>query len=288
MLVLTQFSVGTFVIDLAQILAGAGRGLAHRVLLVAGFVCGVIGLTASLGHLGRPRYAYRALIGLKHSWLSREVAAFSGFTVLATVQTALELTAPTWVARHSAFALLLPALTVTAGIAGLACSVMVYDVTRRPLWNARRVGMRFGATALLLGLASALAAQSWVRADADRASAPYAALALGIVALTVFKLKREAAILVHLNDSDLTPARRSATLLVGALSRLWRLRRRLGLLGGIVLPIVGIILLVATAPELRAAAGTLSLVALLEAELVERALFFRAVPRPKMPGSVGS
>ena len=40
---------------------------------------GMGGTGASVLHLGRPLYAYRAIIGLRHSWLSREVLAFGFF-----------------------------------------------------------------------------------------------------------------------------------------------------------------------------------------------------------------
>ena len=39
-------------------------------------------------HLGRPQYAYRAVIGLRHSWLSREIVAFGLFAVAAQAQPA--------------------------------------------------------------------------------------------------------------------------------------------------------------------------------------------------------
>ena len=35
-------------------------------------------LTASLGHLGRPAHAWKALRNLRRSWLSREVVLFGG------------------------------------------------------------------------------------------------------------------------------------------------------------------------------------------------------------------
>ena len=39
---------------------------------------------ASLLHLGRPLFAYRAVLGFRHSWLSREVLTFGLFAKLAT------------------------------------------------------------------------------------------------------------------------------------------------------------------------------------------------------------
>ena len=40
---------------------------------------GLLALGVSVVHLGRPQHAYRAVIGLRHSWLSREILAFGLF-----------------------------------------------------------------------------------------------------------------------------------------------------------------------------------------------------------------
>ncbi len=45
---------------------------------------GLLALVASVFHLGRPLYAFRAVLGLRHSWLSREIVAFGLFAGLAT------------------------------------------------------------------------------------------------------------------------------------------------------------------------------------------------------------
>ncbi len=42
-------------------------------------VCGLVAIEASTLLLGRHQYAFRAIIGLRHSWLSREILAFGVF-----------------------------------------------------------------------------------------------------------------------------------------------------------------------------------------------------------------
>jgi formate dehydrogenase iron-sulfur subunit len=136
MLVLTQLSVGAFVTDLVARVLSPGADA----VLVA--VVGALALAASVLHLGRPRYCYRAVIGLRHSWLSREVLAFGAFTGLAMVDAV-------W--PH------LPGLggaVALAGLAGVACSVMVYAATRRPSWRAGRVAADFALTAAGCGAAT--------------------------------------------------------------------------------------------------------------------------------------
>jgi formate dehydrogenase iron-sulfur subunit len=133
MLTLTQLSVGTILVDFLARLTGYSGGLPTMILLAVGLGCGHLGLVASTLHLGRPQYAYRALIGLRHSWLSREIATFGAFAAFATPHVALSILLPDWYGRHPALALTLSGLSLAAGSAGVACSVMVYHATRRGL-----------------------------------------------------------------------------------------------------------------------------------------------------------
>jgi DMSO reductase anchor subunit len=101
---------------------------------------GVVALGASVFHLGRPQYAYRALIGLRHSWLSREVAAFGAFTG-AVAGYAVTGSRP------------LAAVAVVAGLAGIACSVMIYAKANRSWWRVAITGPKFALTMAIAALA---------------------------------------------------------------------------------------------------------------------------------------
>ena len=136
MLVLTQLSVGAFVANLV-LRSGRGSGFDASVAAVAG----VVALAASVLHLGRPQYAYRSVIGLRHSWLSREVVTFGAFTGLAVPYAVLR-----WPVLGIAAAL--------CGVVGVACSVMIYVVTGRAKWRARRVAVSFLRTTVAGGLAT--------------------------------------------------------------------------------------------------------------------------------------
>jgi len=137
MLVLTQLAVGAFVAGLLL------PGGSERVDAAAGLVFGLVALGASVLHLGRPRYCFRAVIGLRHSWLSREIVAFGAFAALAALY-AIHPT-PT-----------IGAAAAVTGVAGVGCSVMIYVVTRRPHWRARFVAPRFAVTTVLCGTAATL------------------------------------------------------------------------------------------------------------------------------------
>jgi Fe-S-cluster-containing dehydrogenase component/DMSO reductase anchor subunit len=274
MLVLTQASVGALAADLALRAAGLAGGATTRALLAIGLGLGHLGLAASLLHLGRPQFAYRALIGIRHSWLSREVAAFGAFAATATGLGALVLLG----ADRPGIAAALSAAATTAGLAGVACSAAVYHATRRPFWHARPTAARFAGTAALLGAATLLTAASL---GGERRVALVAALV--VMATTAAKLRGEARLLGPAGDDGPTPAARSARLLRGPLAGAGRLRRRLARAGGLLLPAL------AMAPGGAAApAAALGLATLVAAELAERFLFFAAVVRPKMPGGLAA
>ena len=85
MLTLTQLSVGAFVV------AGAahGRWAEAAPALHALMPWRACRTGASVLHLGRPLFAYRAVLNLRTSWLSREALVFGLFVQLAIVYGAL-------------------------------------------------------------------------------------------------------------------------------------------------------------------------------------------------------
>jgi Fe-S-cluster-containing dehydrogenase component/DMSO reductase anchor subunit len=173
MLVLTQLSVGAFIADLAL---RAGRS--HPFDAAVALAAGVLALGASVLHLGRPRYAYRSVIGLRHSWLSREVLAFGAFTGLAALHAgALVL------GRSSP---VLAAAVAVTGAAGVGCSVMIYATTHRASWRAPVVASKFGLTTAVAGLATVLWASAVVGTPLPHARPALVALAVAAaVALAV-------------------------------------------------------------------------------------------------------
>ena len=94
LLVLTQLSVGAFVIEwmLRRVAPAFGWSLgleparATHALVALG--AGLLALGASIFHLGRPKYAFRAVLGLRTSWMSREVVAFGAFAKSAAIYAA--------------------------------------------------------------------------------------------------------------------------------------------------------------------------------------------------------
>jgi Fe-S-cluster-containing dehydrogenase component/DMSO reductase anchor subunit len=291
MLVLTQLSVGGFVVELAAVAGGSTRGVGTVLHTALCLGLGWAGLMASVLHLGRPLYAYRALIGLRHSWLSREVLAFGLFAKLATAFVALDLLRPGWLPGSAGLRVALLGAVVVSGLAGLASSVMVYHAVRREFWLARYGGVKFAGTAVVLGLATALAALGI--AGVGRPDVPVAivlhplwVVAIGLIAATTAKLGLEVWLVRGFARSELMTQRKTALLLRGALRRQAGLRQFLGVAGGIVLPALAIAAAAWGNPGTTAAVATLAMAATIGGELAERYLFFTAVVRPRMTGGL--
>jgi len=290
MLVLTQLSVGTFVIDAvaSRFLAEAARTALQPVWSLVALSVGLAALGASVFHLGRPLYAFRAVIGLRTSWMSREIVAFGLFALLAVAYAGSSFldgrgtppagSAPGWEAPALAAARDALGVTVAAlGVIGVACSVMIYHATRKAWWTASRTGFKFGMTAALLGLATTLLTLAIAGVELPRTTVT--ALSELVVAASVLKGAGELAVLVHLRDKRYTELKRSAVLLTRDL-RGWLIGRMVALvLGGIVLPQLN-----ARGDHLPALIA--SFVLLLAGELLERTLFFAAASAHRMPGAI--
>jgi Fe-S-cluster-containing dehydrogenase component/DMSO reductase anchor subunit len=294
MLVLTQMSVGAFLIDhlIANWTASSRENVeAHSqtVHLAAAFILGAIGLGASVFHLGRPWLAYRAVMGWRTSWLSREVIAFGMFATLAFFYAAVQAIDSVWLALDDNWRRVLGGIVAASGLAGVACSTMIYASTRRPFWNAGYTAVKFFLTCAVLGIPIAICMYLVVgistaeAAQSAATSGTVSTLCAWMVGVAAAKLLFEAAIFGWLGARTYTPLRRTALLLSGELARITAWRFLLGLFGGIAIPSFLLINSNASTPLVMAAA-VLMVGACFAGEICERFLFFAAVVAPKMPG----
>jgi formate dehydrogenase iron-sulfur subunit len=291
MLVLTQLSVGAFVVGflLEHAIPSAGVSQFRLLHACSALAFGLVALAASTLHLGRPQYAFRAVIGLRHSWLSREIVAFGAFALAACVYAAVCLLIP-----RSAVLEWLGGLVVVTGVVGVFCSVMIYVFTRREFWSFGRTAVRFTLSAAVLGIAatwlSMLAFDLLVDAPQSRLMSQQivAALAQALMSATACKLLFDAALLRHLWSRRHSPLKRSAQLLVRPLASSSLARFAAGLLGGIVMPLFLWNELAggdSTDAFLVVSVGMLFAASLI-GELLERYQFFAACAAPRMPGPV--
>lgn len=103
----------------------------------------VIGLIGAPLHLGRPLRAWRAFLGWRKSWLSRELIALSAFAATALLAIGYR-SMPAW--RD-----LLNTSAAIVGLIAVFASAMVYIDTGRPAWSARITFGNFFGTTLVLG-----------------------------------------------------------------------------------------------------------------------------------------
>lgn len=247
MLVLTQLSVGAFAVGADAVVA---------------LLAGILALGASVLHLGRPLQAWRALLGLRTSWISREIAAFSLFAGLAAVDAG-------WSVVGDGPPAALRAGVVATGAAGIVCSVAVYAATGRRWWSFGSLLARFGLTAVVGGLGVL------VLTEPGAGGFLAAAIALKVVV--------EASVLRHRREGAATELGRTAALLTGDLAPL--VRRRAALAASAAAGAVLLLAPLATVPAVLVAAVVLALA--MAGELAERHLLFRASAPARMPGRLG-
>jgi DMSO reductase anchor subunit len=298
MLVLTQLSVGAFAAGL-YVERSISADLAQLVRPLHGCLAllfGLVALAASTAHLGRPQYAFRALLGLKHSWMSREILAFGLFAGMACVYAgAAVLPANDWLPTDTLFQS--HGITVVA-VGGIAVftSVMIYATLGREYWTFSRTAVRFLLTTALLGTATVwlsvvILVLARPSAETERLFALASELCCPAMALIASaKLIWEAAIMRYLLFPPMSQLKRSALLMTGPLANLTMARVACGMLGGIVIPVILMSQFAYGEGDLDrvtiAVLTALLFLACLAGELWERYLFFAAVAAPRMPGRI--
>ena len=292
MLVLTQLATGALVVDqvLGQLLGSAQIAVLRPLQASTALALGVLALLASTLHLGRPQYAFRALLGIRTSWMSREILAFGAFAGLAS---AYALAVSPLAARlPEPLAGLLarggPALGPLAAVAGCAsvgCSVMLYQITQRTWWSGGRTAFKFFGTAAVLGTATTLAIGMLTLPGFEGPSGTLLSTLAGILPILVgAKLVGELSVLLHLRDRRQGDLKRSALLLVTHLAYALRLRLTCAVLGALVAPLACRAALEAQSQVWAAGWMVAGLLLLIAGELCERFTFFAALSSPRMPG----
>jgi len=291
MLGLTQLSVGAFCLErLLGLIFSTNLMMELSAFhsLVA-LVIGMLALGTSTLHLGRPLGAWRAIVGLRTSWLSREIMAFALFAGLATFQAALIWFSP----QHAVESNWLGTAVAVSGLLGVFCSLMIYQDTRRPFWSGRRVGLKFFGTTFVLGAATVLFVTT-LQGLLSPAVANHGAyeqltsfLTLSLAGSSLVKLGMEALIFRHLREHDLSSLKQTALLMSGELVEITTARFLFGLVGSVLLPLAFLAQRPAPGPAtLGVTAGIMLFTGL--GELLERYLFFVAVVPTRMPGGFGS
>ena len=253
-----------------------------------------IGLIAAPLHLGQPLKAWRAFLGWRTSWLSREIIAFNQFAALAAAATALAwlpfLTnkfpklgdliqkLPTWMPPVEKLQLPLTILAALAGLAGVFVSGMVYVDTKRACWSPRYSFGNFFGTALLLGATFAAVTFAYLGKISFAQQFATAALVIRIALFAWRRLELRAALknsdsLIHLN----------ARAIRELLPRTTPIRTALFVAS----MIFGLLAIANVGGAILIWAGAAALMTLLS-EIIARYVFFRAGAGKKMPGGIAA
>jgi Fe-S-cluster-containing dehydrogenase component/DMSO reductase anchor subunit len=246
------------------------------VLAVTAFVVLQAGLILSVFHLGKPLKAWRFFLGLRTSWMSREILAF-GLFAGASGAVATGAVAALWFPQLHPY--LHPGGNCAAvfALGAIFCSAMIYIDTHRPFWSARLTFGRFFGTTLSLGSAATAALACWLhmpRADP---------LCVASIVLGILHTGFDFSAFHRSLEDDTSPSHRSARTVKQLLRRVLDLRA----CGFLAFATAGLL-----APFLqdtpRAIAATMAFAGLFVAAIAERYCFFTAVDAPRMPGGIAA
>ena len=248
-------------------------------------------------HLGRPQYAWRAFLGLRTSWLSREIIAFGAFAGATALYAAMvwlgdsALIPSRLAATLSSWAPVTGMSAAVIGLGAVFCSAMLYHVTKRQWWHLSRTGFKFFMTSVVLGMSLTILI-FWVVAVSIAEPLPSALIdgtriagAL-LMAATAAKLAGESMIFLFLGDKKQGDLKRSALLLKGELAKVTFFRFASAGIGGLLIPLFLLVTATANAPFATLAGSGFAFAFLLIGELMERMTFFGAMSAPRMPGGM--
>ncbi|HGN1705922.1 TPA: dimethyl sulfoxide reductase anchor subunit family protein [Providencia rettgeri] len=150
--VMSQWGIGAVLaLTIYQMKASKENRLSGSVLrraVVLIWLIEVIGSSMSMGHLGVPLEAYRSVLGLSHSWLSREAVTFVLLNGIITLWALSCWLSPQVNVRNQ----LLGWLSALGGIAAIFVTAQVYyQMVAHPLWHTPATQIAFIGSAIVLG-----------------------------------------------------------------------------------------------------------------------------------------
>jgi anaerobic dimethyl sulfoxide reductase subunit C (anchor subunit) len=128
-----------------DLVSGSAGEAGARRLGIAVFPLAVLGMAASLFHLGRPLSAWRAILNWRASPLSAEILFFSLFLGASFLYSVLW-----WTGRKKGCRLLSAGMALL-GLSAVISSSFVYLIPGRAPWNSGWIPLSFLGTAFVLG-----------------------------------------------------------------------------------------------------------------------------------------
>ncbi len=166
---ISQFAVGAFLAlfllpkvssTAAELFSSKNHPIAMGLTLFTIVALQTFGLVLSTLHLGKPQYFYRAMNNLRHSWVSREIAAMGGFYGLIAAYSLVTVFPVLAAWLPDVITNLLPTVIGSAasvfGPLGIYAMYRCYRIPARPFWDHWHSGAAFASSGFILG-SSALA-----------------------------------------------------------------------------------------------------------------------------------
>jgi formate dehydrogenase iron-sulfur subunit len=274
MLVLTQTATGMLLVTwLTALIAPQSFAVSKGALALCGFILLQLGLAASVFHLGRPLGAWRAFLGLRRSWMSREIVAFAFFTI-ATGLFVLS----AFSTRIAGLCPVLAGIAALLGFVSVFSSAMIYVDTPRISWTRAFTFPRFFGTTLLLGAAGAACVLGWTTGSKE--SVRVAGWAATAIRTALFGW--EAQLLLRSLDVPSKPSHSAALLAWQFLKPVFVARIAL-FVASTCFGLLGIFMSGRTA----ICFATIAFVATFSSQIIERYCFFVTAAAPRMPGGTG-
>ena len=278
MLLLSQMAAGVFVVlALLSVIWPAEFRVTGFPAAIAGFVVLNMGLAAATLHLGRPLGAWRFFLGLRTSWMSREILAFSIFAG------ATSMCVPAaWFLPGSTVSVAVTIVSALIGLVAVYTSAMIYIDTRRDFWASAQTFTKFFGATLLLGLLTTGVIACWVHyVESISAAAPLHYLLIASTAVNGSLFIWELLNYRMTVSNPSSPWHRSA-LTIGRLLP-WVIPTR----GALLAASIFFLSIAQLSPPLgEAILASIALVICCSSLVLERYTFFRAVTAHRMPGGI--
>jgi DMSO reductase anchor subunit len=268
MLLLTQTAAGVFLVLALAVLTNVSTA-EIRTLATAGCLMLHGGLGVSVLHLGRPLGAWRFFLGLRTSWMSREILAFGIFAAAATATAAAA-----WLIPNRQVLAFLALTTALLGGVGVFTSAMIYVDTRRPFWGGRLTFPKFYGTMLLLGSTTVAGVLACVTGGENLARSAAVIAVLVLTALFLWSshhFTRATGEPSHPAYQSVRAIRQFRPWIPGARVILFAVST----IGGLVTIVAG-----------NSGVAVLFMASTCAAQIIERYCFFTTCPSPRMPGGV--
>ncbi len=294
MLTLTQLAVGSLLIQkiLKLYIPETHTLNINKTYLMVSLSLGLLGMGASVLHLGRPLLAFRAILGFRTSWLSREILCFGVFAQLAILYSTiywfffLNTMSPNLIFTFN----VMENSVIFLGLLGIFCSIKVYKDTLRPFWNSLTTDIKFFGTSMILG--SSVILMIFVIFTTVHSNIMPLGIFLKIISFlsqiviisTITKLLIESSIFLLPKEGRILSIEKTVILMKTTFKKHVLVRYFLGICGGILFPLSLSLIHEANTSIIILLSCFIVLFSFL-GELIERFLFFKTSVPLKMPGS---